>query len=533
VTVPQVLLADRYRLVKVIASGGMGVVWEAWDERLQRTVAIKQLHTLLGIPEDEAELAKRRAMREARIAARLDHPHAVTVIDAVEHDGKPCLVMPYLSSTPLSAVLRERGSLPVGEAARIGAQVASALAAAHRLGIIHRDVKPGNVLITADGAAHLSDFGISHSMGDATLTMTGALHGTPAYLAPEVARGGEATFASDVFSLGSTLYAMVEGEPPFGLAPNSLVVLQKVAAAQVQPPRHAGALTPFLLRMLAENPAARPTMEEAAAFLARLDPDAAPQKSDAPVAILPGSGTTPREPVPAPSGAPDGAPSGASGGSEPGSEPGSAPPRRRPLVAAVGGAALVAVVITVAAVSGGMSGLFDRSPTGGEVGAGPSAGTTAAPEASPSARSPQAAASDPGPGTTQEPDAPQEPDEPDDDPAADPDAKEPDRADQLASAVTDYYALMPDDTDAGWPMMTGDYRQSHAGGKASYEGFWDDVAQVRVSEVRPQPPDRAEATLTYEFDDGRVVVERTAFWFEEQGGTLRIAGTEVLSSRPA
>lgn len=162
---PHDLLAGRYRLITVIATGGMGVVWEAWDERLGRPVAIKQLRMQPGVTEDEAELAKNRAMREARITARLHHPNAVPVLDSVEHDGQPCLIMPYLSSTPLSAMLREHGTLSLPVTARIGAEIASALAAAHRLEIVHRDVKPGNILITADGVAHISDFGISHAMG--------------------------------------------------------------------------------------------------------------------------------------------------------------------------------------------------------------------------------------------------------------------------------------------------------------------------------------------------------------------------------
>ena len=261
------LLSERYRLVKVIAAGGMGVVWEGWDELLERPVAVKQLRTQPGVSDEEAELAKNRAMREARIAARLHHPNAVPVFDAVEQDGQPCLVMQYVPSTPLSAVLREHGPLPPREVAHIGAQIASALAAAHELGIVHRDVKPGNVLIAEDGRAMISDFGISRALGDTTLTSTGLVHGTPAYLAPEVARGEESTFLSDVFSFGSTLYAAVEGEPPFGTDLNSIAVLHRVAMGDFTPPRHAGALGPLLLEMLAADPARRPTMREVAGRL--------------------------------------------------------------------------------------------------------------------------------------------------------------------------------------------------------------------------------------------------------------------------
>ena len=231
---PGTFLADRYRLVREVGRGGMGVVWEAWDERLERPVAIKELQPQPGLSPEEAELAKNRAMREARITARLHHRNAVPVFDVVEHEGQPCLVMQFLPSVPLSAVLRESGPLGVHEAAKIGAQVASALAAAHELGIVHRDVKPGNILIADDGTALISDFGISRALGDATLTSTGLVHGTPAYLAPEVARGAESSHASDVFSLGATLYACLEGGPPFGTDSNSIALLYKVASGRVR-----------------------------------------------------------------------------------------------------------------------------------------------------------------------------------------------------------------------------------------------------------------------------------------------------------
>ncbi len=168
--------------------------------------------------------------------------------------------MELIESTPLSVLLSEHGTLTPSVAARIGAQVGSALAAAHKLRIVHRDVKPGNILITADGSAMISDFGISHALGDATITATGLIHGTPAYLAPEVARGLPTSFASDVFSLGSTLYAMLEGAPPFGSDKNAIALLHKVARGGYRPPAHAGPLAPLLSEMLSTNPKRRPSM---------------------------------------------------------------------------------------------------------------------------------------------------------------------------------------------------------------------------------------------------------------------------------
>lgn len=262
-TTSPVLIAGRYRLDVALASGGMGVVWRGWDERLERAVAIKQLRLQPGLSAADTAAARDRALREARLTARLHHPNAVPIYDVVEHDGEPCLIMQFLPSVSLQATLARRSTLPLVDVTRIGSEIASALTAAHRVGIIHRDVKPGNVLLAEDGAAKLTDFGISHAMGDTTLTSTGMVTGTPAYLAPEVARGESATFASDVFSLGATLYTASEGTPPFEPTDNPMALLHRVASGQVRPPTRSGALTPLLMRMLAPDPRARPTMTQA------------------------------------------------------------------------------------------------------------------------------------------------------------------------------------------------------------------------------------------------------------------------------
>jgi serine/threonine protein kinase len=238
----------------------MGVVWLALDERLQRPVAVKQLWPGTAGDSAAGEESRQRVMREGRIAARLHHPHAVAVHDVAEHNGQPVLVMEYLPSRSLAAVVAEQGPLTPVTVARVGAQAASALAAAHAAGIVHRDVKPANLLVGDDGTVKIADFGISHATGDATVTRAGVVAGTPAYLAPETARGHQPTPDSDVFSLGSTLYAAVEGTPPFGEdADNALAVLHRVAAADVPPPQRAGSLTPVLMAMLRADPAQRPT----------------------------------------------------------------------------------------------------------------------------------------------------------------------------------------------------------------------------------------------------------------------------------
>ncbi len=291
------LIGGRYRLVRELGSGGMSVVWEARDELLDRDVAVKQLRIQSGLSEQEAQVVGQRAMREARINARLHHPHVVTVFDVVEYEGQPSLVMELVSSETLAEALRERGRLEPSEAAQIGSQVASALAAAHGLGIVHRDVKPSNILLGEDGRARISDFGISRAFDDTTLTMTGMINGTPAYLAPEVARGREASPAADVFSLGSTLYAALEGSPPFGTDGSSIALLYKVAEGDIPTPRRAGNLAPLLGRMLARDPETRPPMDEVATTLLDLSGEVSPLTEDdtgtATVAISPPTGAQP------------------------------------------------------------------------------------------------------------------------------------------------------------------------------------------------------------------------------------------------
>lgn len=263
------LVAGRYRIDGRIGTGAMGAVWKAHDEVLGRTVAIKQLLLQAHLDEHDAEDARQRTMREGRIAARLHHPNAISVFDVVtDESGQPCLIMEYLNSTSLAAVLQERRTLPPTEVARIGAQVAAALREAHAVGIVHRDIKPGNILLGGNGVVKITDFGISRAKDDVTVTKTGMIAGTPAYLAPEVAIGGEPGPESDVFSLGSTLYAACEGQPPFGLSENTLSLLHAVAAGQINPPRQSGPLASVLAVLLHPDTQHRPTAEECEELLA-------------------------------------------------------------------------------------------------------------------------------------------------------------------------------------------------------------------------------------------------------------------------
>jgi eukaryotic-like serine/threonine-protein kinase len=303
------LVAGRYKLIEQVGSGAMGVVWKAQDERLGRIVAIKRLLVRYGLSDTMTEEVRRRAMREARIAARLQHRNAIALFDVAEDNGDPILVMEFLPSKSLSAVLEERGTLPPNEAAEIGAQVAEALAAAHAVGIAHRDIKPGNILLADNGTVKITDFGISRALDDGTVTtQTGMLAGTPAYLAPEIARGGDSSRASDVFSLGSTLYHAIEGRPPFGTNSNPLALLHAVASGNVPPPHSAGSLEPTLMSLMKVDPNDRPTMKEAAEALANAATKVIPAPAATatkvatppkPVLVAPKPPPTPPQPIPA------------------------------------------------------------------------------------------------------------------------------------------------------------------------------------------------------------------------------------------
>lgn len=582
---PPDLVADRYRLVKMLGSGGMGVVWQAWDERLHRTVALKMLRTQPDLSDEEREVATRRATREARISAGLHHPHAVPVFDVVEHEGQPCIVMQLIDSTPLSSLLQEHGNFTPHEAARVGAEVGAALAAAHRRKIVHRDVKPGNILIRDDGSAMISDFGIAQALGDTTITATGLVHGTPAYLAPEVARGDPSSFASDVFSLGSTLFAMLEGSPPFGTDRNAIALLHRVAQGDVAVPGSAGPLAPLLVEMLSTDPKQRPDMATVARRLTELAEPSATTDAAGPAAD---DDTVPAT-LPLAGGAAAGAVAGgaaagvaaAGRATEPAAadEPPTVPadtraigdtaetesladadetdfpaeaaeapakpqpaapgeplfpwmaethpatpqvqpareaeagsePRRRRTAALVGGAAIALVLLVVGGIL-----LFNGLQQDGGVSAGPQAEETPTSE----------------PAESEEPPAESAPaEEPTDEPAPPPEETEapPSAEQRAADTLVDYYALMPGDLDSAWNMMTEDYQVNHVGGRDAYEAFWGEITEVAISDVSATGSD-AQATLTYTFDDGRVIREVTAYRLVDEGGTLKIAVSEVLSS---
>ena len=252
----------------------MGAVWLARDQLFDRDVAVKQVVSTEGLSEETADNIRQRAMREGRIAARLVHRNAIAMHDVALDSGEPWLVMEYLPSRSVAQILHTTKTLDARQAAQIGAQVADAMTTAHAAGIIHRDIKPGNLLVTTTGRTaglvKITDFGISRLKDEVSLHGSGVITGTPAYFAPEVARGAEPTEASDVYSLGATVYTLVEGQPPFGVDDDSLALLHKVARARINPMTRAGALEPVLLRLLEPSPSRRPTMAQARDLLAEV-----------------------------------------------------------------------------------------------------------------------------------------------------------------------------------------------------------------------------------------------------------------------
>ncbi|WP_305785707.1 serine/threonine-protein kinase [Symbioplanes lichenis] len=259
-------VAGRYRLLALIGSGGMGRVWRARDEVLDRLVAVKELLPPAASPVADRRIAQLPTMREARAAARLEHPSVVRIYDVLQVTGRTWIVMEYVESESLQQRVTRDGPLPHQDAARIGVAVLQALRAAHAAGVVHHDVKPANVLLAADGRIMLTDFGLATldtaaAVGDGT--QTAPLLGSPHYVAPERLRGSDpSSVAGDLWSLGATLYTAVEGRPPFDRSS----IAESLAAALVEepdPPQHLGPLHPIIAALMVRDPAARVTAGQA------------------------------------------------------------------------------------------------------------------------------------------------------------------------------------------------------------------------------------------------------------------------------
>lgn len=364
---PSRVIAGRYRLEHVLGNGSMGTVWAAYDEFLQRKVAVKEVLLPPGIPAGEADALRERTLREARAIAVLSHPNVVTLHDIARQDGEPFVVMELVPSRSLAEVVRQQGPLNTPQTAAVADAVAAGLEAAHRAGITHRDVKPGNVLVGDSGQIKLTDFGIARNVAENTMTSTGIMLGSPAYIAPEVASGQEVTPAADLWSLGATLFAVVEGVPPYDADDDPLATVTEVVHGDVPKAKAAGALEPVIAGLMVKDPSARMTLAEVRRRLRPLlpepgtvlfpvpDPDAppaAPQpKPRRPAGSLSKQFAPPKTPI---------APTDTPLANDPGPLPfmvNAAPPaptprkRRGKLSTAV--LALVAAVIVVVSMAGG------------------------------------------------------------------------------------------------------------------------------------------------------------------------------------
>jgi tRNA A-37 threonylcarbamoyl transferase component Bud32 len=252
------VVAGRYELLDPVGHGAMGTVWRARDLQLDREVAVKEVRLPGPMTPRDRSVLRERSLREARVAARLTHPSVVTVHDAIEAEGSPWIIMELVPSRSLAQVLAEDGPLSPARAAAMGMTLLEALDSAHAAGVVHRDVKPGNILVTPEGRAVLTDFGIATLHGDPGLTQAGMVMGTPGFCAPERIRGEPASPASDLWSLGATLYAAVQGRGPFEGQGSAMAVLANIVHGDPPPATRAGPLEPVILALMKRDPAARP-----------------------------------------------------------------------------------------------------------------------------------------------------------------------------------------------------------------------------------------------------------------------------------
>ena len=481
---PPRMIVDRYRVLEEAGRGGMGSVWRCVDERLGREVAVKQVGRMPG----ESVTDRARALREARSSAALNHRNVVSIYDAIAEGDHLWLVMEYVPGRTLGQIVRQEGPLPPERVAWIGAQVADGLAAAHERGTVHRDVKPGNVLVRDDDSAQISDFGIARTAGDDTLTQTGMVTGTPAYFAPEIARGGDPTPASDVWALGATLFTAVEGEPPYGTNPNALALLSTIAVEDPAPPTRAGPLTEPIRRMLDPDPAARWSMTDVAHALHGLhDPQAPPvdTREHTPVIPVP----APPPPRAEPPAAPEAEPAPVSTSEQ--------RRRRGGPVLVVGLVMLIVVAIALLALLRGDPG---ETPSA-EDSTGPSSSAGASDETDPGAS---------GSSATTETET------------TEPTETAPAGGGGRSAFVEDYYATLPDDTEAGYAMLAPSYQEETS--YQSYEGFWSTVDEVDVLDSAPAGTNAVDVTLLYDGDDEEV----RRIFLERDGDAWLIADDEII-----
>jgi serine/threonine protein kinase len=452
-------IAGRYTLEREVGRGGMGAVWLGTDLVLGRQVALKRIGMAPGVRTPDLE----RAEREAQLAARLNHPHVVAVFDLVVEGDDHWLVMEYVEGRTLSELVRQDGALTPDQAAPLISQAAAALAAAHESGIVHRDVKASNILVTPDGQVKLSDFGIARAEADASLTQTGLVTGSPAYLAPEVASGQLATPAADVWSLGATTFHALAGRPPYDVGDNVMGALYRIV--HEDPPRlaDAGWLGPLLDHTMTKDPAQRWPMSQVRDFL-EAGPVASRVYAD-PV----GTRTTtavheaPPPPAPAPPLPPESTQVLA-----PALVPEPTPAHRRGPGGAVIGALAALAVVLLFLLFAWLFGAFDPQD---EQASEPPSGQ---PSSSETTRE------DPSSSATQ--------------PAAD--------QESMQGFITDYVALAVDDPRQSWDLLTPEFQQA-SGSFGQYQKFWNQWESATVSDVQADVDTLTVSySITYVRDQG-------------------------------
>jgi serine/threonine protein kinase len=363
----------------------MGVVWRGHDELLGRDVAVKEMIWPPHLTEQERQIACRRATREAQMAGRLSHRNVVRIYDIVEEDSHPCIVMEFLPYKSLREILDEEGPVPPDRGAQIGLGVLGALSAAHAEGILHRDVKPANILVGPDGRVVLTDFGIARAADSPTLTADGTVLGSPSYIAPERARGGQSAAGApgDLWGLGASLYTAVEGHPPFERN-GALATLTAVVADELEQPTHAGPLEPVISGLLRKDPAQRLGTAEAGELLRQVAEPQATEPQIAEPRPAPAPAASPRPVVP-----------------EPWQPDPPRPRRSRRLMVTL--AALVAAAAAVTGLAFALTSSQGHQPasSGGSPRPAPSRGTSAAASSasSPSAKTSQSQAAPSSPAT--------------------------------------------------------------------------------------------------------------------------------------
>ena len=471
------MIAGRYELDREIGRGGMGSVWLGRDTVLGREVALKRIGLMPGTTSPDLQ----RAEREARLAARLNHPHVVAVYDLVNEGEETWLVMEYVEGVTLSALITRDGALTPDEAAPLIRQAADALAAAHAAGIVHRDVKPSNMMVTPDGNVKLTDFGIARAEADASLTQTGLVTGSPAYLAPEVASGATAHEASDVWSLGATLYHALAGHTPYDVSENLMGGLYRIV--HEEPPRldDPGWLGPVLEHTMTRDPAQRWSMAQVRDFLGRghdvtIHPAPSTGVDDQGTRVLP---QTPVAPVAVPPIIMDSAPIPTT----------PAPPtggaRRRPRVWPW----IAAVVLLVAVAVGGFAALTNGS--GGDGNRSGAGGHTSSPPSSP--RTSASA------GTAE-------------------------KAAAMEQFISTYLSTVTQDDHATYAKLTPGF-QAESGKYGGYHGFWKNIASATPSNVKADP---GAMTVSYDVDyvkaDGSTSSDHVTLQLVAQGSSFLIAG---------